>query len=69
MLRQGDTEVETHWRVQTPLELDYKHVVAENQDRLPIIEELMTTVITDTLRKTAKSYNKKSNFIFNSTLL
>lgn len=41
-------------------EEDYEHIVRADLDRYPFMEEFMSTVVTDTLKKTAKSYGKKS---------
>ena len=57
---QSETLVEGEWREKTPMEEDYNYIVNNNGDRYPFIEKFMNTVVTDTLKKTAKSYNKKS---------
>ena len=57
---QTRTETDTHWRTKGQAELNYEHIVKNDQDRYPFMEEFMDTVVADTLRKTAKSYNKKS---------
>lgn len=59
MQTQTITEVETIWREKSLLEQEYEAIMANNRDRSSIVEEMMQTVVTDTLRKTAKSYNKK----------
>lgn len=59
MQTQTITEVETIWREKSLLEQEYEAIMANNRDRSGIVEEMMQTVVTDTLRKTAKSYNKK----------
>lgn len=57
---QSETMVEGEWRVKTPIENDYNYIINNNGERLPFMEKFMGTVVTDTLKKTAKSYNKKS---------
>lgn len=60
MQNQEANEEETHWRVKTPLEADYEAVINGNGDRLEVIEEIMHTAVTNNLKKTTISYNKKS---------
>jgi len=57
---QTQTMVEGDWRQKTAEENDYNYVVNNDIDRYPYMEKFMGTVVTDTLKKTAKSYNKKS---------
>lgn len=59
MQTQTATVLEQHWRTKGPYEKNYEVIVNNDQDRYPFMEEFMDTVVTDTLRKTAKSYNKK----------
>ena len=60
MQTQSTTQLEQHWRVKSPIEQDYEYIVRNDQDRYPFMEKFMETTVTDTLKKTAKSYNKKS---------
>ena len=66
---QPGTETEVHWRTKGPQELDYESIVKNDKDRYPFMEEFMDTVVTNTLRKTAKSYNKKSKCVFHQVKL
>lgn len=45
-------------------EEDYEHIIRADADRYPFMQEFMSTVVTDTLKKTAKSYAKKSKLLF-----
>lgn len=60
MQNQEANEDEVHWRVKTPLEADYDAAIEGNGDRLEVIEKIMKTAVTDNLKKTSISYNKKS---------
>ena len=60
MQNQEEIEQDEHWRVKTPLEQEYDAIIRRDGDRLNVMEEIMSTVVTDNLRKTAISYNKKS---------
>ena len=60
MQTQTKTQVEQHWKVKTPMESDYEYIVNNNQDRLAFMEDLMQNEVVDKLKKTSKSYNKKS---------
>jgi hypothetical protein len=64
MQTQTKTQVEQHWKVKTPMESDYEYIVNNNQERYAFVEDLMQNEVVDKLSKTAKSYNKKSEFIF-----
>jgi hypothetical protein len=59
MQTQSETILEQHWRTKGPHESGYETIVNNDQDRQPFMEDFMQTVVTDTLKKTAKSYNKK----------
>jgi hypothetical protein len=63
MQTQTKAQVEQHWKVKTPMESDYEYIVNNNQDRLAFMEDLMQNEVVDKLKKTSKSYNKKSELI------
>lgn len=63
MQTQTKTQLEQHWKVKTPMEANYEYIVKNDLDRLPFMEDLMENVVVSNLKKTAKSYNKKSKWI------
>lgn len=60
MQTQSTTMLEQHWRTKGVHEENYNHIINNDGDRYPFMDEFMGSVVTDTLKKTAKSYGRKS---------
>ncbi len=56
----SETITEGEWREKSAIENDYNYIVNHGQDRYSYMEKFMAGHVVDTLKKTTKSYNKKS---------
>lgn len=51
---------ESGYRARSNKEVDYDFICQHNQDRFPFMQQFMNNEVTSELKKTAKSYHKKS---------